>query len=114
MASIDDQREHLLFILMNKTNDKIGKAIETFTYIRDNPELLSDEGFRSMTQHKIIELRSYIREEHKGLTNAVQEFYSEKTVLNQLKMEQESNKSRSFHPLQNVMDDVWEILQYGK
>jgi hypothetical protein len=26
-------------------------------------------------------------------------------------MEQETNKSRSFHPLQNVMDDVWELFK---
>jgi hypothetical protein len=111
MISIDDQRDQLLFIMTKETDDKIARAVETFTYIRDHPEILSESPFREITYHKIIELRAYIRKQHKGLTQSVRDFYAKKTVLNQMKMEQETNKSRSFHPLQNVMDDVWELFK---
>jgi hypothetical protein len=109
--TLDDQRDQLLFIMTKETDDPIQRAVETFTYIRDHPEILSESPFREITMEKIIELRAYIRNEHKGLTKAIRDFYAEKTVLNQMKMEQETNKSRSFHPLQNVMDDVWEMLE---
>jgi len=111
MTSFDDRRDHLLFILTNETDDKLTRAVDAFTYIRDHPELLSEACFREITYHKIIELRAYIRAEHKGLTQSIRDFYAEKTVMNQMKMEQETNKSRSFHPLQNVMDDVWELIK---
>jgi len=111
MTSIEEQRDHLLFILSNETDDKITQAVETFTYIRSHPELLSESHFCEITYNKIIDLRKYIREQHTGLNKAVRDFYAEKTVLNQLKMEKEANKCRSFHPLQNVLDDVWEMLK---
>lgn len=109
--TLDEQREQLISIITKKTDDPIQRAIDTFTYVRDHPLLLDQSPFREITMNKIVEMRAYIREQHRGFSQSVREFYKEKTEDAHKNLNLETLKSRRFHPLQNVMDDVWELLK---
>ena len=111
MTTLEEDRATLNALLNEPAEDRIEHATAVFTFIRDHPHLLSVEPFKEITRQKIIELRTYIRQQHSEFANVVKAMYTEKTKAAKMKYDQEANKSRRFHPLQNVMDDVWKLIK---
>ena len=102
--------DKLLHLLTQEVDDRLHSITETFTYLRDHPNLLLNTELHEVVLEKIISLRSFIRTQHIGFDQAVLANLLHKTVETDQKCMDYYIMSRSYHPLQNAMDDVWELL----
>lgn len=102
--------DELLHLLTQEVDNRLQKITEVFLYLREHPILLLDSPIHEAAREKIIDLRSFIRKQHIGFDQAVLANLTEKTMETDKRCMDYYIMSRSYHPLQNAMDDVWELL----